>query len=267
MPQSDCTASPRRTAFTLIELLVVIAIIALIITMMLPALSSARKTAGAVKCLANTRSVALAMTMYSDNDATGYFPTARMPGIFKDGNPPAPFTISWIYLLAPYIGIEYTLPEEPNDQEIADYVAGLKFCRCPADKSTNWDAESLPRLASYGMNAYFTPNHPPYWGVTASQIRTPSQCILAADMTEDLPIDHFMPMYWGDPPRETNAFIQNKEWDLTTGLPKKIKHTRHPGEQANYVFADGHAEPLRFEQTWEQKPGEDPGRNWYDVRK
>src|SRR5262245_59248387 len=58
---------PRR-AFTLIELLVVIAIIAVLISLLLPSLSGARKAGRAVVCQAHERGVVLAMAAYeSDN--------------------------------------------------------------------------------------------------------------------------------------------------------------------------------------------------------
>ena len=63
-----------RVGFTLVELLVVIGIIALLISILLPALSKARKQAMIITDLSNMRQVGLAVNMYA-NDNKG-----RLPG-------------------------------------------------------------------------------------------------------------------------------------------------------------------------------------------
>ena len=69
--------SPRRyrSAFTLVELLVVIGIIAILIAILLPALSRARENARRVQCLSNIRQLATATIMFA-NEHKGLMPAA-----------------------------------------------------------------------------------------------------------------------------------------------------------------------------------------------
>src|SRR5438445_8065333 len=72
--------APRRTSvgFTLVELLVTIGIIALLIAILLPALSKARESANNLKCQAQQRQILHAMMLHAI-EHKGYMPLVGLP--------------------------------------------------------------------------------------------------------------------------------------------------------------------------------------------
>ena len=83
----------NRPAFTLIELLVVIAIIALLVTLLVPALQEAKRHARVVLCTTNQRAYAMGLTAYSAEDDANQYPqntawTIHFPWMRNSGFPP-----------------------------------------------------------------------------------------------------------------------------------------------------------------------------------
>ncbi len=227
-PRARCNLS--RRAFTLIELLVVISIIAILMGILLPSLNRARKQAQKIACQSNLRQMGIALQTYLPD--------------FEYRLPPSSCHI-----------------DEPNDhwlRVLTRYTKEQLLFHCPSDKGkkfVNWDRplgeQKEARYSSFAVNALLDPIHYRY-GTRSNRynsvnnIRRPMSCIWISEApdTESFRLaDHIHPETWEGSVDYAKRFIA---WD------------RHQGT-SHYLFADGHAEGLRFEQTYEY-----PGVcNWY----
>src|SRR5947208_1026723 len=82
MAHSSCLDSnmlKARSGFTLIEMLVVVAIIGLLVGILAPSLSAARRVSKATKCKANLHDIGIGMKAYLDVNRDTFPWAARMP--------------------------------------------------------------------------------------------------------------------------------------------------------------------------------------------
>lgn len=218
------------SAFTLIELLVVVAIVALLVSILLPALGRARQQAKSTFCMSNLHGLGLAVQLYVMNH------NDRLPGFgLAHGGSGADPQGSWIH----------QMQKEYSNKLIT---------RCPTDESEFWDRPLDPdrpdltlRHVSYALNSYTS--QPVDESVAGrrtgrgtyhklSRIPRPQTTAHLAELTDkgDFAVsDHVHPETWWSNPKELAA--------------QEVAFDRHRG-RANYLFLDGRVDTLMFEQTY-----------------
>ena len=207
-----------RLAFTLIELLVVVAIIAILASLLLPALAKAKERAKVIKCVSNQKQISLGYLLYA-GDNSDYLPLGAVA--FSLGAAPS----EWFQEISPYIS-------RPSSNFTA-LVAKDTVVACPSAKLDNVIPSSVPgyqNYGGYGHNYYYLGYVGDGDRVKITAVTKPAETCMNGDALDPVA-----------PP-----LTQLDWWQFGYLYPPSIAYyvyyypyIRH-GKGGNYSWADGH---------------------------
>jgi prepilin-type N-terminal cleavage/methylation domain-containing protein/prepilin-type processing-associated H-X9-DG protein len=258
-------SSGCRKGFTLVELLVVIGIIALLISILIPALTKAKTVAQRAACLSNLRQLSYATLMYI-NANRGVFPPHKQTL--------ADPTSFWGDCIMPYLASGNAVNPKPFDdpaqgsETVGENFAVWQFAYDCDHISYGYNAYFLGHYC-YSDNSAFYPNMPeylqgnptgekpttlasgyikPYDWMKITMVKHSSDCIMFGDSSPPAVFS----LWWPKAAMATKA----TDGPATDGYGSQgIDCVRHKG-MGCVAFCDGHAE-LRYSK--DINPKIDPG--------
>jgi prepilin-type N-terminal cleavage/methylation domain-containing protein/prepilin-type processing-associated H-X9-DG protein len=251
------------SAFTLVELLVVISIIALLLAVLIPALSRARESGRAVVCSTNLKQIGLAMIMYVENNNNKTM-----------SDPWPPNGRYWFHELAPYLG-DNAFQKNALSSPTTINPEKLKIAYCPSATQMLPGSNSLNLIQGTAKNA---------WGMAGSEGSYGrngwlySMDVLTRDYGKDADNDavshkSYYYLKWNEAKADVPVFCDMtwvNAWPSDTDLlPKGAKaaivdvktgNTSNSGlgricidrhsMQVDISFVDGHVERVKLSELW-----------------
>lgn len=245
--------SRRNGGFTLVELLVVIGIIALLVSILLPALNKARMQAGAVKCQSNMRQLMLAVNTYVAENKS-QMPWCNWGGV----NDNTVYPYGWLFARpdkrAAYLPYYQGTPEKAVISGVLwQYLKDTRIYHCPLDDNpskagTNVLTSYLMNGAQCGYGRLGTGANVNVPGLRVVQIKHPAEVVLMWEVTE---------------PVAGSQKLSGAPWNDGSSQPAEETLAERHYKGANVACVDGHVEwwDQSTWQTWVKFPK--PGRLWW----
>jgi len=178
MRKSQQPSAPGADRFTLIELLVVVAIIAILASLLLPALASARARVKRTTCASNLKQLGMAMMLYvDDNDEQlplyieGAYHQTKHPSSTHTSYPGS----RWYTSMSIYDGYWINWADH-----LGDYTGGPRVFDCPSAPKNRW-WPTRP-LLEYAYNGFLGSRY----DTRLSAIRTASETLMLMDSSPNL---------------------------------------------------------------------------------